>query len=38
MLYRSGNKEKAKKVLSILQKEVPDSMYVNKTVKMILNN
>ncbi|ABK61356.1 tetratricopeptide repeat protein [Clostridium novyi] len=38
MLYRSGNKEKAKKVLSILQKEVPDSMFVNKTVKMILNN
>lgn len=38
MLYRSGNKEKAKKVLNILQKEVPDSMYVNKTVKMILNN
>ena len=38
MLYKSGNKEKAKKVLSILQKEVPDSMYVNKTVKMILNN
>ncbi|KEH98868.1 tetratricopeptide repeat protein [Clostridium massiliodielmoense] len=38
MLYKNGNKEEAKNVLTILQKEVPDSMFVNTTVRMILNN
>lgn len=38
MLYRQGKKDKAKDILYLLQKEVPNSIFINKTVKMILKN
>ncbi|KGM97624.1 hypothetical protein ADU90_00250 [Clostridium botulinum] len=38
MLYRQGKKDKAKDILYLLQKEVSNSIFINKTVKMILNN
>ncbi|CAG7840554.1 Cell division coordinator CpoB [Clostridium haemolyticum] len=38
MLYRQGKKDKAKDILHLLKKEVPNSIFINKTVKMILKN
>ncbi|KEI12409.1 hypothetical protein Z959_04225 [Clostridium novyi B str. ATCC 27606] len=38
MLYRQGKKDKAKDILYLLQKEVPNSIFINNTVKMILKN